>query len=206
MITEVTEVIKTPKTGKSTQRSWSKSPSILHHVVLIGCSKTKQTELFEGTERQMTGRYRCQQMYGGALFHKGVAYAEARGLLWYALSAKYGVWGKHTELKPYDYTFDDMVKAERLAWHTAVAHRLVEELWEPFHQHQKDEAIEPSQLVVEIHAGKDYCHPLAELLDLVGIRCILPLEGLEIGERLKWYKDQEIAQSEENASERQSPT
>jgi hypothetical protein len=106
---------------------------------------------------------------------------------WAVLSARYGVWFPHIGLKAYDQTFADMEAAEIAAWHVGVAQRLMEELWESYNLGRSVSSIKPSELTVEIHAGADYCHPLAEILQAVGIVVELPLAGLGIGEQLAWY-------------------
>ncbi len=160
----------------------------MNRLLLIGCSKTKNSLEFNSRN---AGRVTPRQLYSSPLFLKRVEYAESRGLRWYVLSAKYGIWRPTTELKPYDLTFSDLTAAETAAWHIGVAARVVEELWEPFHVNEAVEPLKPSEFTVEIHAGKEYCHPLAELLCALGIHVELPLKGLGIGEQLSWYGRQE---------------
>jgi hypothetical protein len=47
----------------------------------------------------------------------------------------------------------------------------------------------PSDLTVELHAGADYCEPLAKMLELVGITVKLPVRGLSIGKQLQFYSE-----------------
>ncbi len=157
------------------------------NLMLIGCSKTKHEVAFN---QKTGGRVTPQKLYAGQLFSKRVEYATRNRLRWYVLSAKYGVWRPNIELKPYDRTFSDMNTAEVAAWHIGVARHLVEELWEGFNQNVTDGPLKPSELTIEIHAGADYAHPLAELLEALGIKVDLPLKGLGIGEQLAWYCNQ----------------
>jgi hypothetical protein len=152
--------------------------------MLIGCSKTKKAVDFDP---RTGGRVIPEQLYGSQLFTKRVDYAKARGMRWAVLSARYGVWFPHIGLKAYDRTFADMEAADIAAWHVGVAQRLMEELWESYNLGRSVNSIKPSELTVEIHAGSDYCHPLAEILKAVGIVVELPLAGLGIGEQLAWY-------------------
>jgi hypothetical protein len=152
--------------------------------MLIGCSKTKKP-IPAGITR--TNWVTPEQLYGSQLFSKRVKNATDRGIPWAALSAKYGVWFPTTVLKPYDMAFTDMNAAETAAWHIGVAMRLVEQLWESFNNLQADDAIKPQQFTVEIHAGSDYCNPLADILRAVGVNVELPCEGLGIGEQLSLY-------------------
>lgn len=153
-------------------------------LMLIGCSKTKKAVDFDP---RTGGRVIPEQLYGSQLFSKRVDYANARGMRWAVLSARYGVWFPHIGLKAYDQTFSDMIPADIAAWHVGVAQRLMEELWESYNLGLSVNPIKPSELTVEIHAGADYCHPLTEILRAVGIVVELPLAGLGIGEQLAWY-------------------
>lgn len=157
---------------------------MLNRLMLIGCSKTKKAIDFDP---RTGGRVIPEQLYGSQLFTKRVDYAKARGLRWAVLSARYGVWFPHIGLKAYDQTFADMEAADIAAWHVGVAQRLMEELWESYNLGRSVSPIRPSELLVEIHAGAEYCHPLAEILKAVGIAVELPLAGLGIGEQLAWY-------------------
>lgn len=155
-----------------------------NRLILIGCSKTKKAVDFDP---RTGGRVIPEQLYGSQLFSKRVDYANTRGLRWAVLSARYGVWFPHIGLKAYDQTFAEMEAADIAAWHVGVAQRLMEELWESYNLGRSVNPIKPSELTVEIHAGADYCHPLAEILQAVGIAVELPLAGLGIGEQLAWY-------------------
>jgi hypothetical protein len=157
-----------------------------HRLMLIGCSKTKKP-IPAGITRM--NWVTPEQLYGSQLFAKRVKNATERGIPWAALSARYGVWHPATMLKPYDMTFSHMNAAEKAAWHVGVAMRLVEHLWEPFNQEKTDDAIKPKQLTIEIHAGSEYCDPLADILRAVGINVELPCEGLGIGEQLSLYSN-----------------
>ena len=162
-------------------------PVALNRLMLIGCTKHKHDA---GYNPQTGGRVVPEQLYKSALFSKRLDYAEERGLRWAVLSAKYGVWFPNIALKPYDKTFAEMHAADVAAWHVGVAMRLIEELWEPFNLKESNDALKPSELTIEIHAGADYCHPLAEILQAIGIKVELPLKGLGIGEQLAWYGKQ----------------
>jgi hypothetical protein len=175
---------------------WTQTPSLfdkpvaLNRLMLIGCTKNKHDA---GYNTQTGGRVVPEQLYRSALFSKRLDYAEERGLRWAVLSAKYGVWFPNIALKPYDKTFAEMHAAEIAAWHVGVAMRLIEELWEPFNLKESNDALKPSELTIEIHAGADYCHPLTEILEAIGVKIELPLKGLGIGEQLAWYGKQVIA-------------
>jgi len=175
---------------------WTQTPSLfdkpvaMNRLMLIGCTKNKHDV---GYNPATGGRVVPEQLYKSALFSKRLDYAEERGLRWAVLSAKYGVWFPNIALKPYDKTFAEMHAAEIAAWHVGVAMRLIEELWEPFNLKESNDSLKPCELTIEIHAGSDYCHPLTEILEAIGVKVELPLKGLGIGEQLAWYGKQVIA-------------
>jgi len=175
---------------------WTQTPSLfdkpvaMNRLMLIGCTKNKHDV---GYDPATGGRVVPEQLYKSALFSKRLDYAEERGLRWAVLSAKYGVWFPNIALKPYDKTFAEMHAAEIAAWHVGVAMRLIEELWEPFNLKESNDPLKPCELTIEIHAGSDYCYPLTEILTAIGIKVVLPLKGLGIGEQLAWYGKQVIA-------------
>lgn len=154
-------------------------------ICLIGCSKTKA---------KLTARKHCtpkgtpEEMYTGQLFKKRLAHVTGRGLTWAVLSAEYGVFQPNLSLPLYDRTLEKMSAADRALWHTKVAYDIYN-LWlyEPFDEDESDRPYRPDELTVEIHAGKHYAHPLAEILQLNGTEVLLPCEGMGIGEQLKYY-------------------
>lgn len=153
-------------------------------LMLIGCSKTKKPH---SPDPRRGGKQTPEEMYGGALFAKQVAYANHAGILWRVLSAEYGMWQPDSQRKPYDATMSEKSKADFAVWHVSVAHSVLHELWEPWESDASQPVLQPKELVVEIHAGRDYAHPLAEILRAVGVRVELPCEGLGIGDRLALY-------------------
>jgi len=167
-------------------------------IALIGCSKTK---VYKHNPR-VGGRVFPSELYAGRLFKDAVAHAESRDIPWFVLSARFGLWASGSSLNPGEYdaatktwapyneTIKDMDKAERAIWHTKVAWDVIHQLWEPWHTGESDSHIQPSELTVEIHAGKAYSHPLAEILSSVGCRVELPLQGMGYGNRRCWYKQQ----------------
>lgn len=163
-------------------------------IILIGCSKTKKP--YKPDPRR-GGRVTPAEFYDSQLFRARVDYAESRGEPWAVLSAGFGVWFPNVEynpcraadgsLTPYDYTLADLSPADRAVWHAQVAYKLVHELWEPDEGSRAISPLKPSQLTVELHAGKTYTQPLAEILQALGINAMLPVAGLSIGQQLQWY-------------------
>lgn len=145
-------------------------------------------------------------LYAGDLFKKSVAYAEDRGLPWFVLSARFGLWPSYAAYRAgdydastkswsaYDETLANMDGAEKAAWHTKVAWDVVNLLWEQWEQGKAATHSQPRELTVEMHAGKEYAEPLSNILRSVGCNVENPLEGMQIGERLAWYKNDQVNQ------------
>lgn len=165
-------------------------------LVLIGCSKTKLPYTYNARNG---GRISCQEMYGGQLFRKRVEYAESRGLKWAVLSAEYGLWHPDVIHRPYDTTMSSLAPANRALWHLQVARRVIDELWEPFDAGDMPGPLLPRNLSVEIHAGADYAHPLAEILSMFGVIVSAPCAHLGIGQQLALYTSGELAPIPEGA-------
>lgn len=139
-------------------------------VILVSCSAEK----CEATGKPI----KAADLYTSPLFKKARRYAEAAGCPWFILSAKFGLLdpnettdGLRRPLAPYDVKLTDLTPEQRAKWAGDVRFSL----W-------------AKNLLggvrVEVHAGRGYVEPLAELLDLEE-----PLKGLEVGQRLKWYND-----------------
>lgn len=169
---------------------------MIHRINLIGCSKSKHYKY----DRKRGGRVAPVELYTGQLFRKRVEHSERLGIQWVVLSAKFGLWRSNDERRPsdtldvdepYNLCMAELSKPERAAWHVDVAHQLINELWEPYHLGLCDGPIDPRELHVEIHAGKDYCEPLRTILEAAGVSVVLPVQGLSIGQQLHWYDQQE---------------
>lgn len=136
----------------------------MERLILVGCGKTK-----------LAHRARAKTLYTGNLFQAARAYAEQSGAPWRVLSARYGAVSPNEMIEPYDHR----LKAhgiEPRQWANSVAHTIM------LH-HGLD-------LVVEILAGVDYAAPLVSVLAdrFPSIVCSTPLAGLQVGQRLAWFK------------------
>ncbi|WP_413299667.1 DUF6884 domain-containing protein [Bacillus sp. 1P10SD] len=129
---------------------------------LISCTKLKKD-------------YPCpaKEMYlESQLFKKAVSYIEKQEYNdWFILSAKYGLVDQETVIEPYDLTLNNMKAVDRKKWSIDVFKQIKE--------------LQPHQL--DLYAGKKYREFLIPLLEMNGIKCKVPLEGLGIGEQLKFY-------------------
>nr|WP_256336780.1 DUF6884 domain-containing protein [Paenibacillus sp. OK060] len=95
---------------------------------------------------------------------------------WYILSAKYGLIEKDELIEPYDITLNNMKSDERKAWAKEVAKNIL--------------TLDVSH--IDFYAGQKYRQYLIPLLELKGIICAIPLEGLGIGEQLKYLNENNL--------------
>ncbi|SDM42313.1 hypothetical protein SAMN05428961_11725 [Paenibacillus sp. OK060] len=136
-------------------------------IALVSCTKIKQNFLCE-----------AQTMYNkSALFSKVIQLIrQCEYTDWYILSAKYGLIEKDELIEPYDITLNNMKSDERKAWAKEVAKNIL--------------TLDVSH--IDFYAGQKYRQYLIPLLELKGIICAIPLEGLGIGEQLKYLNENNL--------------
>lgn len=135
-------------------------------IALISCTKSKTP--YPAPARILYSK--------SALFRKALAYAESRTDRVFILSAKYGLVTLDQRLEPYELTLKQMSSVERQAWAEGVFHQLKAHLGSDL-----------SHFTFEFHTGIEYRQHLASLLTEAGAACTCPVEGLSIGERLRFY-------------------
>lgn len=114
----------------------------------------------------------AEDLYVSNWFCKARRYAEASGCSWFILSAKYGLVQPRQVIAPYELTLNTMGVADRRAWAKWMARRLAQ--------------VVPNLSHVVFLAGERYREFLAQHLVARGISISVPMEGLRIGEQLKW--------------------
>lgn len=154
-----------------TQWLLSQPPPVRY--VLIGCCAEKK----QGDHLGMLP----SELYLSQLFKARLRYVRERRIPWYVMSARYGLVGRNDLIRNYDTRLAEWSKAELASWHMSIAFRLLNDLCE-------DD--DPRRIVVELHAGKEYCEPADEHLRTAGFTVERPLMGMGIGEQLGWYKRQ----------------
>jgi len=130
-------------------------------IAFVGCVKAKRP-----------GRWPAGEKYISALFTKSRAYAKQHADRWYILSAKYGLLAPDEEIDDYDETLATMGVRLREAW----ARRVHEQI-------ESRGILCPGDSVLWL-AGSKYKAHLSELLS--GVQQSDPLEGLRVGERLRF--------------------
>jgi Family of unknown function (DUF6884) len=135
-------------------------------AVLIGCVAHKEP-----------GPRPAKDLYRGSLFTGRRRYAEARGLPWFIVSARYGLLAPDMVVEPYDVRLADLGADERHALAEQIARELEASLGPVAGQ------------AVEVHAGDEYYRMLGIGLRPRGATLQNPLRGLRIGEQLAWYRE-----------------
>lgn len=150
-------------------------PAAEPDLVLVGCVKTKRS-----------GRHPARDLYTSELFRLRRARAEESGKPWFILSAKYGLVSPDEVINSYDRAMADLSTAERREWAAGVLRKL-------------DTAVSPLKgKVVEIHAAVEYVeYGLLEGLHDRGVRTVRPLQYLNRGQQLSWYKDRRASAARE---------
>lgn len=124
--------------------------------------------------RKRKRRVPAKDLYESTWFVLARARIERRGAPWFILSAKYGVVHPATTIAPYDETLNTMGVEDRRAWAVRV-------------KTQMDETLPRTDEVV-LFAGRRYREFLDEYLRCRFKSVKIPMEGLRIGEQLRWLK------------------
>lgn len=136
-------------------------------IGLVSCVKTKRDEPSPPRD-----------LYVSSYFEKMRSYAEQYHDDWWILSARHGLLDPEgPPVEPYDETLRDATKAERVDWSRKVVEQLAEE------------GLLSRDVVLVLHAGKDYYTELVPLLEETDVSTDIPTEGLPLGEKQAWYSE-----------------
>lgn len=116
----------------------------------------------------------AKDLYLSAWFVSARDRITREGVPWYILSAKFGLLNPDTVIAPYNVTLNGMGVAVRRRWAVRVITQMEEAL--------------PSVDEVVIFAGQRYREFLEEYLRRRYTSVSVPMEGLRIGEQLRWLK------------------
>lgn len=98
---------------------------------------------------------------------------------WWILSAKHGLLNPYGEpIEPYDETLSGARVTRKREWAEQVAEQLDEK------------ELLSDDVILVLHAGKDYYEELLPLISEGNVSFEIPTEGLAIGEKKAWYKEQ----------------
>ena len=115
---------------------------------------------------------RARDLYISSWFRKARSYADSTGRPWFVLSAKYGLVHPDEVMPPYDLTLNTMPVADRRQWASRVLTQL-------------GPCLGDVGSVVFL-AGQRYREFLEPSLRSRGVVVSVPMEGLRIGEQLRW--------------------
>lgn len=114
----------------------------------------------------------AKDLYDSHWFKKARRYAEASGCPWFVLSAKYGLVAPNKVIAPYNTALNVMSARRRRQWASDVMVQL-------------DQCMPRLKKVVFL-AGKRYREFLIASLKARKVLVAIPMEGLGIGEQLRW--------------------
>lgn len=170
-----------------------------YDIVLISCSSSKLNHAAPAAD-----------LYSSQLFRAAKKWAEQNGTQWAILSAKHGIVDPTDVIEPYNETLKGKGKDARRQWAGQ------NQRWCMEYLQQNDfisrtqtfpDGRKTSDLRVCILAGQDYIRPLKEFPQYSFINrseAALPLEGMPIGKRLQWLKENTTDTSA--ATEEAAPT
>jgi hypothetical protein len=133
-------------------------------VALVSCVKQKRDTSAP-----------ARDLYLSQLFLGFRRYAESRADSWYILSAEHGVLCPEQVVAPYERTLHAMPKRERVSWGWRVRLQLLDLL--------------PSDAEIVLLAGMRYREEIEPFLR-ERFPVSVPMEGLRIGEQLRWLRQQ----------------
>ena len=145
------------------------------HLVLIAC-----------VSKKLDVEARAEELYASDLFEKSLAFARSIKATPYVLSAKHGLLHLDDRIEKYDETLKTKSVAERRVWSQNVVKSL--------------STIVAQGDRVTFLAGQKYREFLVDPLQQIGVSIAVPLEGLSIGNQLKWLGNTITHQSDFQAT------
>lgn len=140
-------------------------------LLLIGCGKSK-----------LANPIKARHLYTGNLFRARRGYAEHSALPWLIISAQYGAVHPDQEIAPYDLHLGALPPGRQEQWARRVWYQIANSHGFNYADVQR----------VEVHAGATYVEPLRDAAPGV-VELVTPLEGLQMGEQLGWYRRRQMA-------------
>jgi hypothetical protein len=131
-------------------------------LVLVACA-----------QRKLDHPAKASELYTSQWFDAAKCYAVIMGNAWRILSAKHGLLHPETIIEPYDESLNTRAAAERQGWAVRVSKALREQF-------------PADQWKLIILAGKAYREPLVGMLETYGYKVEVPMQGLGIGQQIKW--------------------
>ncbi len=133
-------------------------------VFLVGCGKSKVSKTVAARE-----------LYTGSLFTAARRYVESTRSPWFILSAKHGL--VHPDKLTAPYEFQLRTRDQRDLFGRRVFSQIV-----------LDVLPGAGNVKFSVLAGEVYADAVCGQLEAHGFKCEQPLRGLELGYRLRWFK------------------
>lgn len=145
-------------------------------IYLVGCGASK-----------LDRPARARELYTGSLFVAARRYVELQAATWLILSAKHGVVDPRQRLEPYEQKLPKRGE-DLLYWAKGCASGALYKTsrWVDRERGIPDNTPDPRRFI--FLCGVEYARPVAEWLTRFGYPSEQPLEGLQLGERLRWFK------------------
>lgn len=128
--------------------------------------------LISCVSKKCSGPAPAKELYLSEWFKKARRFVEHAGCPWFVLSAEYGLVSPDQVLVPYDKTLNTMPISERRKWAEKVMTQI--------------EEVVPQLELAVVLAGKRYREFLTGHLQRRNVAVDVPMEGLKIGEQLRW--------------------
>ena len=117
----------------------------------------------------------AKDLYRSTWFKLARAWVEREAAPWFILSAKHGLVDPDAVIAPYDETLNKMPVAARRDWSERVKSQVVKSI--------------PNGGEIVIFAGRRYREFIEKPLRTHFTSVVVPMEGLRIGEQLRWLKN-----------------
>ena len=138
--------------------------------------RASQLYLVSCTNKKTPTPRKAKNLYISPWFGKAKTYVESTNQRWFILSAKYGLVDPNSKINPYDKSMNSMPVKERMKWAEDVSNKL------RLHITDID--------TIYILAGHRYREFLVpKLRDYDDVNICVPMEGLRIGEQLRWLNE-----------------
>jgi len=135
----------------------------MKRICLIACASSKQDT-----------PQAAKDLYISALFQKSVGWMNKQNFdYWFILSAKHGLLPPDKVIAPYNQTLNQMPVKQRIQWSINVYQSL-----KPY--------LDKNTSVTFLAGDKYRSKHLVHLIQKVECEILVPMEGMRIGEQLKW--------------------
>jgi Family of unknown function (DUF6884) len=188
LVEELVELAKKPEHREDDPR----------RIVLVGCVAGKNNPGMKtqtgraGTVFMDRATIEAKELYSSTLWTKRRRYAESSGDTWGIMSAFHGIIKNDAQIETYDFSIKDRKEINELRGEELFARKLIGGI--AIVSGSKNWDID-GKIILEIHAGAPYVKMVRDAIRLNGledqVQVETPVKGLQIGELLRWYNEQD---------------